>query len=158
METCAPSCQTCSGTTETCTSCFTPSDQPIQLGNTCVTSCPSDHFLLEQVCYKCHEYCESCYGYKDLNCLKCKKGYFFENGACKIQCSKNTIDTGGQCVSVGGANGACDPECETCTKDTTFCLTCKEGATPILDMKNGKCVADKMQSCPKGFFTDSKAK
>jgi hypothetical protein len=97
IATCVPSCKTCAGTAETCTTCNSPSNSPIKSGSSCLSSCPDATFLLGQECFKCHEFCSSCYDYRSTNCLTCKTGYFFENGACLKECSPGTVVVNGKC-------------------------------------------------------------
>ena len=153
---CDPSCETCVGDGTVCTSCTSPSEAPIQLDNSCVASCPSGYFLKDQRCFKCHGNCASCWGYQDEQCTACNTNFYFENGGCVSQCSKNTQVVNGNCVSQPG-NGACAAQCDTCSKDTNFCLSCKE-PTPIANLKDGTCVANELRSCPKGFFVDEATK
>jgi hypothetical protein len=87
------------------------------------------------------------------------ENFNFENGYCVEECGKNTIvNDNNQCESTSG-NGSCNSSCETCSKNTDWCLSCPESSeTPIVNPNDGTCVGDTVGSCGTGYYVDNTTK
>jgi hypothetical protein len=62
-----------------------------------------------------------------------------------------TVDSG-TCSTATG----CDSNCATCSKLSTWCLSCNE-SLPVLNV-DGTCKADASTSCKAGFYLDATTK
>jgi len=80
-------------------------------GNTCVTECPSDHYLTNQngiyKCFACDTNCKTCIQ-TSTKCLSCKTNYLFLNNECfENNCPDGYYQEEGECIQ-------CDSNCKTC--------------------------------------------
>jgi hypothetical protein len=155
-EDCADSCATCSGETDSCDTCKTPSNLAFFGENVCNSVCEKGTFTVGQKCYQCYVTCEECSGYKSSHCLTCKDGFYFENGECVAECSETTaLNDKGECQNTEAVE-QCDSSCQTCSKDTNRCLICDPNSgMPILNPIDGSCVENKIGACGEGFFANN---
>ena len=129
---CNPKCQTCSGTTDNCTSCG--GNYPFKLNSTCVDECPSHYFLSENECLECHSSCGNCQGTAS-NCTSCFEDKKLYKNTCIDSCTPGTqIELSQECFD-------CSLDCLTCEVSVSKCTSCKANRVFYKD----ECLS----SCPK---------
>ena len=86
---------------------------------------------------KCDSLCSICSGPNSSDCLKCKDGYYFINGICKLnslieeQNPNSFLQLGGDTFEI------CDSNCKTCNFSSILCTSCNTGLSIFED--NKKC-------------------
>ena len=151
---CDLSCDTCSGSTYTCTACksgflFSGSNP-----GPCVNSCPVGTYADTTDCTTCVTGCATCFGGgvdgsgNGVQCTTCTGSYYLAIGStsCLGTCpSGQTAGANNNCVF-------CDVSCSVCTSSTTTCSTCKTGYV-FVSANPGPCI----NSCPVGKYMGSTA-
>ena len=128
---CPQECADCSSSTN-CTKCY---EGYQLLGSSCVITCPSHYFNLNNECVECDDSCAECHG--DINsCTACSSDKFLYNHRCFDKCPDNAYTSEGQCFD-------CDSSCKTCDSAST-CTSCHNGYI----LENGKCLSRTPEHVP----------
>ncbi|XP_012252633.2 furin-like protease 2 isoform X2 [Athalia rosae] len=134
---CDPQCdqQGCYGEGPTqCIAC-----KNYRLDNTCVSRCPPRSFPNQgEVCWPCHESCETCAGAGQDSCLSCAPAHLrvTDLAVCLQQCPEGYYENAenGTCVP-------CEANCASCQDRPDHCTSCEHH----LVMHENKCYA----ACPR---------
>ncbi|XP_072167350.1 proprotein convertase subtilisin/kexin type 5-like [Diadema setosum] len=140
---CHPSCKTCSGTFDSCTSCDEDYFLYDALDNLCVTQCPSDMYpTQEKTCQLCHADCDTCTGPSDHDCSSCRyTGRFLDesSSSCVSECPSGQYGD-----DYNGVCGPCHPSCEECDGPGDHeCTSCHDSFDKINGLCQSSC-SDKM--------------
>ena len=180
-ENCYRDCRTCSNENyDGCLSCDTNTfkfeilDEISKTGE-CIRIClPIGEFYIQSTntCKACHKFCKTCYGLTSQNCLSCytvdqvpthypkniKKGNYnlvslqnqLEKNYCQLICTSTQFWTSpeeNECI-------ACDPNCLTCSKTATNCLSCHRHDISLFNNYCLDCVKyTKNEYCQKILYT-----
>ena len=119
--------------------------------SSCLTSCPSNTFLIGTECIDCEDYCDGCLIQKD-SCIKCKSDLKFDKltKKCLRQCYEGTFEFSQTCVAACPAGyfgflslcKECPLNCLSC--DEFSCFQCESNYY----LSSSLCVS----TCPKSFF------
>ena len=110
-----------------CRKCNTEPDSPDQgalfhlyYDNTCISTCPSNYFPLNNICTQCDSNCLECEE-TSKKCLKCHAGMYLLGNTCMDVCpaTHHGIDETGTCE-------LCERPCETCLGSLTHCTSCDQ--------------------------------
>lgn len=96
-----------------------------------VSLCPTDTFVQNATCVKCHDSCRTCNGPLPTDCISCLDKVLTILNTCEAECTIGTYKDGLKC-------SLCDQSCQSCNGPAnTNCLSCKQNT--FLD-KSSKCV------------------
>lgn len=144
-ELCHPSCKTCMGNGDVCTSCDSQYFLD-EFDNLCLTQCPDDTFvrIIDKHCQLCDDACASCNGPGNANCTVCYGMDEFLSGS---ECLKKCPD-GQYGDEYTGTCRSCHPSCVTCAGPGDHeCNTCHDQFT----LELGFCTS----SCSDNSYTDA---
>lgn len=116
---CSTYCKTCVSST-ICLQCITGTYLLTSgLQSYCVTSCPSNYYLIVNICKQCPSPCQNCqFSLFGTYCLSCLPGYVQLGSVCYTTCPTGYYQNGTQC-------NLCSSVCASCSGSPTNCLTCK---------------------------------
>ena len=148
IDTCDPSCATCSGPDpHQCLSCF--SNAIHSLSGLCVCNIG---FYMDfpincikspcSICSLCHISCLSCSGGSSKACISCKANTYLYQGECMAMCPDGMYADKALYICQ-----ICDKTCFLCSMSSSNCTACKS----YTYMYNFQCVA----ICPIGYYGDN---
>ncbi|KAL4508839.1 hypothetical protein ABPG73_006225 [Tetrahymena malaccensis] len=160
---CDQSCLTCSGNSNTCTSCSN-NYYPLITGQNsstflCYSVCPDNYFLKNSQCQKCDISCSTCTG-DSKSCTSCTNSYIplYDPSSqnifrCYSPCPNGYELKSNQCQSCTNYNlkscQSCDVTCNSCQPSSiTNCLDCY----PSMVFNNNKCTCKNSQDQRNIFY------
>ncbi|RZF35824.1 hypothetical protein LSTR_LSTR006282 [Laodelphax striatellus] len=142
---CEPNCASCQDRPDHCTTC---DHHLVMFENKCYAACPMYTYETDDYrCIPCHSSCETCSAGGESQCITCRSGRFFLDGACHAVCPDGHYGDKKrrECMP-------CPRGCATCNSAT--CLGCRGGYT--MD-KKARCVKEGSAGCaPAQFFATSR--
>ncbi|CAI2380785.1 unnamed protein product [Moneuplotes crassus] len=115
-------CKTCSGNSQTCTSCLKTPAVYILYGTSCVSTCPPNESIYNAIsdkCDACNSNCLTCSG-SITQCTSCvsNRKLDLRTNTCETSCETGkTIESGSNCIG-------CHSSCNTCEIASTTCTSC----------------------------------
>ena len=103
----------------------------------CQAVCGGEEYKEDAKCKPCHESCQNCVGGKDIQCGRCKEGYYFERRCVPYCLAGYAEGRRAECLP-------CPTGCDQCQADGGVCTTCCQGwiKTPeelCLPPESGEC-------------------
>ncbi|KAL4504487.1 hypothetical protein ABPG72_009933 [Tetrahymena utriculariae] len=153
---CDSSCLSCFGGAKQCTSCnngyyplITTQSQTIF---SCVQTCPSNYYLVNQQCQICDLSCSNCVTISN-NCTSCSASYYplytsqqpTNNFQCSQNCPNNYYFVNNQCF-------ICDQSCQSCSGNSNSCTTCTNGYYPLYTSQQPTNNFQCSQNCPNNYY------
>ncbi|KAL4437674.1 hypothetical protein ABPG74_012349 [Tetrahymena malaccensis] len=141
---CSPNCQTCDYEQKACQQCSNTYlkiiSQPPTLP-TCQTQCPSNSSQINQECYVCPQFCNTCDS--QFKCLSCQTGYSLQGDVCSVckELAQGLNPTTQKCELCQVQN------CQSCILNNSICNLC----SPSYYLVENICQSNH----PIGYFCDS---
>ena len=132
-------CKTCDEfNLDKCTSCF---NNDYYYEGVCVDKCPSNTYLEDRICKKCHASCLTCTN--GATCSSCDKDMYMKKGICVNDCGigyklEEDYKTCKPCL---------DFNCSNCNSSVDICNKCLHPKV----LFNGKC----LDNCPSFYFNNT---
>lgn len=148
---CNTLCQKCFGpSSNDCLQCI---DSYFLDQNTCISTCPSGKYPVDQTCKLCDPSCYNCTGPTSSNCSACPPNLYFYNNSCISSCPAQSYALSNFCYSCSSFCSFCSQSgCSLCEKGYFvkgfFCENCIENCVDCMDKQSCKV-------CEEGFLFDS---